>query len=410
MAEAFRMAASRPSRVRLPMKVAFHFDEQTLGGGDKAIKAVLSTLRVSNPYAHSKVFTGTLLFSTAASRRATLGDVTFETVDDELYARLVHEWAYPQPLRWHALLGHARMTALNGNVFAVCLETADATTAAAIDRRMEDVFGAVYLGGAEVDESITSHLGAYRLCAFCRVVAGDAWLFWDGVSEDSKMHYCKDWLKDAGFADVQWESLNGRYTIFDRDHGAAQSYRAAHSRQWMRELFDSVADHAMPRLADGVPDIPEKLYAAMKAFRETTVDEQASHVALSCRRILDHTAEALFPPEPDNSARPDLGTGKYKNRLKEYLKQHRVSGTESDVIHAAMTAVEREISVLDNLSNKGAHRRIDSQQARRCLLRVLLLLDDLVSVRQESLPIRVRPDEELIRKVFGRKPQDPESD
>lgn len=387
------------------MKVAFHFDELALQGGEKAIKAVLAALRTANARAHTKGFTGTLLFTHAASRRSTRGEVTVETVDRDLHADLVCEWAYPHPLRWHALHGHARATALNGKVFAVCFETIDATAAAAIDRRMEDAFGAVYLGGAEVDESLASHLGAYLLCAFCRVVGDSAWLFWDGLSEDSKMHFCRDWLKDAGYSDIEWESLNGRYSIFDRDHGAEQSFRAAHSRQWMRELFDSVADHAMPRLADGVPDIPEKLYTAMKAFRETVVDEQASHVALSCRRILDHTADALFPPEPDHSARPDLGAGKYKNRLKEYLKQHRVGESEADVIVAAMAAVEREIGVLDSLSNKGVHGHIGPQQARRCLLRVLLLLDDLVSVRRETLPMRVRPDNALIRRIAGRKPK-----
>lgn len=388
------------------MKVAFHFDEMTLDGGDKAIKAVLAALRAANKQSHTKIFTGTLLFTTAASKRTTRGDTMVERVDEELFKALVHEWAYPHPLRWHALLGHARSTTLHGEVFAVCFETIDATSAAAIDRRLEGKFGAIYLGGAEVDDSIASHLGAYMLCAFGRVSGQRAALFWDGISDDSKMPHCMDWFKDAGFAEVEWESLSGRYSIFDRDHGPEQAVRAADSRQWMRELFDGVIDHAMPRLADGVPDISEKLFAAMKAFRETTVDEQASHVALSCRRIMDHTADALFPPAPPEADRPDLGVGKYKNRLKEYLKQHRVGETERDLILSTMDAVERELGLLDKLSNKSLHGHAGPAQARRCLLRVLLLLDDLVAVRQSELPMRVRPDEDLIRRMFERKPKD----
>lgn len=382
------------------MKVAFHFDENALFGSDKAIKAVLAALRPANKHAHTKLFTGTLLFSHAATRYSTEGSTTVGRLDSELFKSLVHEWAYPHPLRWHALLGHARAVALRSEVFAVCLETIDATTAAVIDRRMEHDFGAVYLGGLEVDESIAAHLGAYGLCAFGRVVGLSAWLFWDGLNPDSKFPYHMDWFRNAGYDPVEWESLAGRYTIFDRDHGPEQSVRAAHSRQWLRELFDGIVDHAMPRLADGAPDIPEKLWSVTRAFREQEVTEQASHVALSCRRILDHVADALFPPAPMTPKGIDLGPNKYKNRLIEYLKQHRVGDTERDLIVATMHAAWLELDNLDKLAHKGVHAHVGYAQARRCLLRTILLLDDLVAVRTTSLPMKMRPDEDVIRRMI----------
>ena len=49
---------------------------------------------------------------------------------------LIREWATPAPLRWHSLKPASLDTALNGVVFAVCLETIDATTASKIDARM----------------------------------------------------------------------------------------------------------------------------------------------------------------------------------------------------------------------------------------------------------------------------------
>ncbi|HMN39656.1 MAG TPA: hypothetical protein PKE29_02350 [Phycisphaerales bacterium] len=388
------------------MKVAFHFDENALDGGDMAIKAVLAGVRAANKHAHTKVFTGTLLFSQAATRYSTQGNTTVGRMDTELFKELVHEWAYPHPLRWHALLGHARAKALRSEVFAVCLETIDATTAAVIDRRMEHEIGAVYLGALEVDESIPAHLGAYQLCAFGRVVGSSAWLFWDGVSPDSKFPYHMDWFRNAGYDPVEWESLAGRYTIFDRDHGPEQSVRAAYSRQWLRELFDGIVDHAMPRLADGAPDVPEKLWSVTRAFREAEVAEQASHVAVSCRRIIDQVADALFPPAPKTPEGIDLGPNKYKNRLIEYLKQHRVADTERDLIVATMDATWLELDSLDKLAHKGVHAHVGHAQARRCLLRTILLLDDLVAVRKSSLPIKVRPDEEVIERMIRRRPKD----
>lgn len=381
------------------MKVAFHFDEIALQGGDKAIKAVLAALRAADKHAHTKVFMGTLLFSHAATRHTTEGGTRVGRHDPELYKELVYEWAYPHPLRWHALLGHARTTAMQKPVYSVCFETIDATTAAAIDRRMEGVFGALYLGGLEVDESIAAHLGAYMLSPLGRVIGSRATLFWEGYDPDSKMPYRMDWFKTAGYEPVEWESLAGRHTIFDLDEGPEQALRAAHSRQWLRELFDSVVDHAMPRLADGFPSIPERLWSMTKAFREIEVSEQATHVATSCRRLLDHVAEALLPAAPDAKKEDLLGPTKYKNRLIEYLKQHRVGESEANLIVATLEATWAELDCLDKLAHKGVHAHVGQAQARRCLLRTILLLDDLVAVRQDPLPIKMRPDTELIRRI-----------
>ena len=103
-------------------------------------------------------------------------------------------------------------------------------------------------------------------CALLVVSIAKADCFLGRVDADSKMQYHVDWLKDALFEPVTFESLAGRYTIFDQDYGAEQSQRNARSRQCMRELFDGVVDHVMPQLSDGAPDIPEKLGSAIRAL------------------------------------------------------------------------------------------------------------------------------------------------
>ncbi|MCC6425602.1 MAG: hypothetical protein IT435_02155, partial [Phycisphaerales bacterium] len=97
---------------------------------------------------------------------------------------------------------------------------------------------------------------------------------------------------------------------------------------------------------------------------------------------------------------------KYKNRLIEYLKQHRVADTERELIVATMDATWLELDNLDKLAHKGVHAHVGNAQARRCLLRTILLLDDLVAVRRSPLPMKVRPDEELIRRMVDREPRD----
>ena len=92
-----------------------------------------------------------------------------------------------------------------------------------------------------------------------------------------------------------------------------------------------------------------------------SVDEQASHVALSCRRIFDHVADAIpaSPPTPEGIS---LGPTHYKNRLVQYLKVHGVGDTERDVIVATVDSLCLELDCLNKLSNKGVHaqRRQDA--------------------------------------------------
>src|SRR4051812_7593495 len=90
-----RLDFARPGRGTSPpplqsaMKVAFHFDETRLNGGDEVIKAVLRSLRIANKFAQTKVFIGTLLFDHAASERSQHGTVTVERVNMRLREGLI---------------------------------------------------------------------------------------------------------------------------------------------------------------------------------------------------------------------------------------------------------------------------------------------------------------------------------
>lgn len=371
------------------MKIAFHFDEKELGGGSRAIVSVLSALRAYCKSAHTKIFCGSLLFMQSATRFSSDQNATIGKVDPAMYTQLIAEWSSPQSQRYFGLFSHAKHVATEKNVYAVCLESVDTETASRIDRLLKKDFTQVYLGALEVDGSIASHLGAYQLMAIGRVFGTIARVFWDGISEDSQMQFQIDWFRNAGFTDVSFESLEGRFSIFDSDHGASQDYRNSQTRTLLRDLFDSVLDHVTVRLADGAPEIPEKLWAMLSQFREIKVNEQASMVALSCRRIFECVADSLFPPTDEKKDGRDLGTNKFKNRLLRYLQDNRVSQTEQALVVATMQAAAAELDNLYEYTNKGVHSAFEQMQARRCILRTLLLLDDLIAVRKNPLETRV---------------------
>lgn len=378
------------------MKSAFHFDESQIQFG-REVTGTLSAVRCSNSFVQSKVFTGSLLFCSAASEISYNRNVPTSRVNKGLFLELVNEWASYHPRRWCSLRLSAREVAVNGTIFSVCFETLDATTTASVDKKLRETFPNSYLGALEVDESLASHLGAYRLPVIGRIDDGCAKIYWDGTNEASKIEYLIDWFRDAGFCECDFRPLNGKYSIFDTDHGSKQSLQNAQSRQWMRELLDSVGDHILGHLADGAPALPEKLWNALNEFHHLKVPEQASNVAFACRRIFECVADALFPPTDEPVEGRDLGTDKYRNRLLMYLQKQKVSQSERSQIEATMKATALELGKLCDLANKGLHSEFVRSQARRCLLRTLLLLDSLVSVRQLPLEMQIRQDDNFNR-------------
>lgn len=378
------------------MKSAFHFDESQIQFGLE-VTSTLNAVRCANSFAKSKIFTGSLLFAAAASKTSHNRKSCVSRVHGKLYAELVDDWASSHPQGWCNLDESAKDVALRGTVFTVCFEALDATTIATVDRSLRHDFPDSYLGALEVDESLPSHAGAYRLVAMGRVDNGSARVFWDGITEDTKMDFLIDWFRNAGYYECEFESLNGKYSIFDADHGGMQSFRKAQSRQWMRQLLDSVSDNILGHLTDGAPAISDKVWNALREFQQIEVPEQASNVAFACRRIFESVTDELFPPTDDRPDRRDLGPDKFKNRLLMYLQVQKVSKTESALIEATMKTTAVELDSLCRMANKGLHAEFVRSQARRCLLRTLLLLDSLVSVRDRPLEVQIRENGDFIQ-------------
>lgn len=339
------------------MQVAFHFDEDALGGGQNGIIPALMAAGSSRAYVKSKVFIGTVLFDHAAMEFKHEGDSATGTIDRELLKQVINGWFLPHSLRWRMLKREALDVARAGRIFAVCFESIDPSTAETISKKLESRLADQYLGALEVDESLPIHINIYRLVPFCRIRGTAAWAFWDGVEEDSKMHYELDWLKDAGFMSPKFESIGARFTILDANSNAAPMQRVAQSRNWIRELMDSISDSVLCEMSDAAPDIPEKLWHALSSLRNATTGEEASSVALSCRRIFESVADSIFPPveDPKDDDEKRLGTTKYKNRVLKYLEQNNVEGSERSLITATMDVVAKEVDALNDAANKGLH-------------------------------------------------------
>jgi hypothetical protein len=64
-------------------------------------------------------------------------------------------------------------------------------------------------------------------------------------------------VRSLGFDPVTWESLNGRYSIFDRYYNFEQAQRISEWKRDCGQLLAFVADAVVSHLGDAVPDLGE---------------------------------------------------------------------------------------------------------------------------------------------------------
>ncbi len=70
----------------------------------------------------------------------------------------------------------------------------------------------------------------------------------------------------------------------------------------------------------------------------------------------------------------------YKNRLLAFCDASRKSATNIDVICAATALLTEQVDKLYQLANKGTHDTVFTTESKRCIIRTILLLDDIASL------------------------------
>jgi hypothetical protein len=107
-----------------------------------------------------------------------------------------------------------------------------------------------------------------------------------------------------------------------------------------------------------------------------------------------------MPPQVSAPDQPNLGPGKYKNRLLAFADKARASNTNIELTVASLDVWERQIDRFYALANKGIHAEVSHAEARRCFLRTILLLDDIASFRAAPFEQRICIDKRLIESLI----------
>lgn len=378
------------------MKVGFHFnaDHDSLGYYyglpiKERIFKILLEKRTLNIF--SKIFIGDLLLMQHSCDKIKEGNSIKYTFNQEKYSNLFHSWLFPNISIWRNFKREKMEEAINHNIFVICFESIDYALAEYIDEQLSAF--EPYLGALEIEESLEHHYVLYSgsLIAMGRLINKDLSLFYQ--EEDDKDAGLKEEFEEFGFKSVKYECLNFRYTIFDTYHNYDHARRVAEWKKGFGSFLAFIADDVVSRLSDIAPDLGNKLWSALKTFENAETNEQIAQVTASCRRIFEYVIDSIFPPSDEKSEDGhSLKGDKYKNRIYEFAKNSRIGNTNIDLITASTETLFKQWEKLNNLANKGVHGEVFRNEGRRCMIRTVLLLDDIISLKNSAFEIKTSLD------------------
>ena len=377
------------------MKCAFLFNADSFeyDYGTQIAEVVLRMLLNNEKLKVStKIFIGDLLLYAYAHDSSPIANGYKQTFNSDKFSTLITSMLCPEKFIWKTITKKGIQTINNHNIYVACLECVDFSTAEYLDYELKN--NNFYVGALEIYDASSAHwlLFTDSLIPKFRMLDKTIKLFHDELNDGEPDFSVLEWLKNIGFKSAEFEQLNGRYTIFDKYHDFEHAKRIAEWKSKGSEMLAFIAEEINSKLSDAAPGIGDRLWSLIRTFESAEVNEQYAQVCATCRRILEYIADTLFPVSNEKINGHDVGKNKYKNRLLAFADETRKSNTNIDVICISTEMLNEQIDKIIKLQNKGIHDEVYRHEARRCIIRTLMLLDDIISLKLDPFEINSELD------------------
>lgn len=384
------------------MKIAYHFDadEHGLSYGHE-IESLFFAALVQAPAdrLHVRIKRGDLLLH-------------FHVRDpDERETFIQERIMEPEHPVWKTCNADFAAHAARRDVYIVYVDGIASADAKRLDRRLRSDHA--YLGCIEIDLANSAHWVLYdqQLVSAYRIVGRELRLLHiaSELEPDLPTGAQQDWIESGLFDSVELEDTGLQETIFDPYRTPDGARRGAELEELLSGQLSAVVSETLIRTGELDPVLPDVLHAALSSFESYRSPEQLAHVGTSCRRFLERLADVLFAPQAKPRAGRELTQDKYRNRLWAYVEDN-LTGTEHDVVIAALTDVGNRIDKLDRLANKGIHaQRVNSSEMKRLLIGLVVLTYDILTLAPPPLKARMEPYTESLVEFAGELFDDPKS-
>jgi hypothetical protein len=363
------------------MKVAYHFKCGDLTVQyDRYFYEILfrNYLQLKNPTLSSKILVGDLCIM--GNETKGIHPLTF-----------LNELVQFNKETWKRISPDDSMILLRENVFIICFETIQKELAEKLHLSLSD--NTHYIGAFEIDNSVELQWWYYGECIGpkYRIIEKDIYVLTDS-EEPEDLEYAnelKEYFDTLFFDKVRVEYSRYRYSVFDDNHNYQNAKRAVQWKKSVDSLFSTITDEITGKLIDTAPELTDRLWAISNAFDNAETGEQYAQAMSSCRRVFEYVADCLFPATDEIVDGHSLKKDKYKNRLIEFASREFKSESNIDLIVASTSYLFEEWEKLYKLSNKGVHSSTHRQECRRCIIRTILLLDDIISIKKTPFEVNI---------------------
>ena len=239
-----------------------------------------------------------------------------------------------------------------------------------------------YLGAMDVEFSNPLHLSLFRnsLIEAYRFRGLSCSVFYMMEENEDPDISVKEAFERNGFS-VHYENIGARRTIFDNFDSLEHFKRVASFKGFCSQLPELDSNHASD-LAHSLEELHPKLFdafaAAARTLERAETEEDFAQAALSGRRLLEKTANYLFPPQSEKWNNYEVGKPQYKNRLWAYIDRTLQKSPSQNP--NTLDDLGKEMERLDKLFNSGLHAEPTKEKVELAFRDLVIWMSDLIDL------------------------------
>jgi hypothetical protein len=280
------------------------------------------------------------------------------------------------------LLIRDRLDATYGSASVFCWVFQNMTARIAEALHAKLASNSAYLGAMDADFSNPHHLALFRnsLWESYRLRGNRCSIFYEmGENEDPDVAV-REIFEQYGFI-VDYEDLGARRSVFD-DYDTIDHFRRVEDFKRVFAGFDGLSSDLVSNLALTLEELHPKLFdvfaSVARTLERAETEEDLAQVALSGRRLLERTADYLFPPRKNRWKGRNVDNAAYKNRLWAYIEQ---TMSEIGIVDSTLLpALDKEASRLVDLFNKGLHDALGRKKVEAAFRDLALWLTKVIEL------------------------------
>jgi hypothetical protein len=380
--------------LKMNIAILFNSDHPIFGGyyGYPILKRILETRVLQSESRHMRVSIGNILTHSLVAESKTPTMSFLLELCQEVY----------RPIEFDRLLNE-RLIATYGKAKVYCMLFQNMTSKIADKIHERLLPDPAYLGVMDVDFSNPIHLYLFRngLIEAYRLFGKQCSIFYVmGENEDPDI-----WLKklfEENEFNTEYEDVGARHTIFD-EYDTLDHFKRVADFQKIFTKIDGVGEDLASDLVLTLEELHPKLFdafaSAARLLERAETEEDLAQAALSGRRLLEKTADYLFPPKEEKINGREIGKAQYKNRIWAYIEQ--TITKDKRIAPEMLTTLGEEANRLIKLFNTGLHADLKKDKVEKAFRDLVLWLKQLIDINHKQVRRPYLAYEGEMRKFFN---------